>query len=223
MAISILICGEGPTDVGKENYTTHEWIDGPAIAFVRSASHVVLDITGIEHKRLFDLQKLQRTKSRGHAIKAERLAKYAEKKKYQVAICYIDCDSRDDKEFNSKAQAVRDGFANSGVRIKCIPMIPKAMIENWLLADEGAHAKVFQKAPSKPPLPSHPEEIWGKDNDPTSNHPKCFLRRVLKQYQKISEGYLYDLALHSKPETLKQKCPVSYSSFFNEMQKISDS
>jgi len=55
MAISILICGEGPTDVGKENYTTHEWIDGPAIAFVRSVSHVVLDITGIEHKRLFDL------------------------------------------------------------------------------------------------------------------------------------------------------------------------
>lgn len=50
MAIKVIVCGEGPTDVGKKDCDTSKWIPGPAIAYIKNASTKKLLIKGIEKK-----------------------------------------------------------------------------------------------------------------------------------------------------------------------------
>jgi len=99
-------------------------------------------------------------------------------------------------------------------------MIPKAMIESWLLADEKAFIKVFGKKPSHPPLPKKPESLWGKKEDPNSNYPKNVLKLIVSQFNNKPEDWRYALARNSNSKTLLLKCPESYGRFLCDMQKI---
>ncbi|MCD8479270.1 MAG: DUF4276 family protein [Candidatus Cloacimonetes bacterium] len=208
--------------MGKEDFVTHQWIEGPAIAFVKAASPVAISAKGIEHRALIRKLKLQKTKSKGHGVKAERLAKYASMRGYHAAICYIDCDSNIDKDHKAKISILTQGFTNSGVSIRCIPMVPMAMIENWLLADAQAYAVVFKQTPKSPALPSKPETIWGSKHDNLSNHPKRYFNRVIDQFQTKPDDYLNDLAYNSRPTALESKCPSSYSPFYKDIQSLKD-
>ena len=138
MAIKVIVCGEGPTDVGKMDCDTSKWIPGPAIAYIKNASTPKLQIDGIQKNKLPRIQKAKCKK--GHSVKAERLCRYAILKSYKVAICYVDCDNND---FETIYQDITFGFSFYSNQVIGIPMIPKAMIESWLLADEKAFIKVF--------------------------------------------------------------------------------
>ncbi|CAO81540.1 hypothetical protein [Candidatus Cloacimonas acidaminovorans] len=215
MAIKVIVCGEGPTDVGKKDCDTSEWIPGPAIAYIKNASTPKLQIDGIQKNKLPRIQKAKCKK--GHSVKAERLCRYAILKSYKVAICYVDCDNND---FETIYQDITFGFSFYSNQVIGIPMIPKAMIESWLLADEKAFIKVFGKKPSKPPLPKKPESLWGKKEDPNSNYPKNVLKLIVSQFNNKPEDWRYALARNSNSKTLLLKCPESYGRFLCDMQKI---
>ena len=215
MAIKVIVCGEGPTDVGKMDCDTSKWIPGPAIAYIKNASTKKLQIDGIQKNKLPRIQKAKCKK--GHSVKAERLCRYAILKSYKVAICYVDCDNND---FEAIYSDISCGFSFYSNQVIGIPMIPKAMIESWLLADEKAFIKVFGKKPSKPPLPKKPESLWGKKEDPNSNYPKNVLKRVVSQFNDKPEDWRYALARNSSSKTLSIKCPVSYGKFLCDMDKI---
>ncbi|HPV00639.1 MAG TPA: hypothetical protein PLR23_06680 [Candidatus Cloacimonas acidaminovorans] len=215
MAIKVIVCGEGPTDVGKKDCDTSEWIPGPAIAYIKNASTPKLQIDGIQKNKLPRIQKAKCKK--GHSVKAERLCRYAILKSYKVAICYVDCDNND---FETIYQDITFGFSFYSNQVIGIPMIPKAMIESWLLADEKAFIKVFGKKPSKPPLPKKPESLWGKKEDPNSNYPKKVLKLIVSQFNNKPEDWRYALARNSNSKTLLLKCPESYGRFLCDMQKI---
>ena len=140
MTIKVIVCGEGSTDVGKRDYETSQWIDGPAIAYIKNASTKKLQIDGIQKNKLPRIQKAKCKK--GHSVKAERLCRYAILKSYKVAICYVDCDNND---FEAIYSDISCGFSFYSNQVIGIPMIPKAMIESWLLADE----KAFSSATSQ--------------------------------------------------------------------------
>jgi len=215
MAIKVIVCGEGPTDVGKMDCDTSKWIPGPAIAYIKNASTPKLQIDGIQKNKLPRIQKAKCKK--GHSVKAERLCRYAILKSYKVAICYVDCDNND---FETIYQDITFGFSFYSNQVIGIPMIPKAMIESWLLADEKAFIKVFGKKPSKPPLPKKPESLWGKKEDPNSNYPKKVLKLIVSQFNNKPEDWRYALARNSNSKTLLLKCPISYGRFFYDMEKI---
>jgi hypothetical protein len=215
MAIKVIVCGEGPTDVGKMDCDTSKWIPGPAIAYIKNASTPKLQIDGIQKNKLPRIQKAKCKK--GHSVKAERLCRYAILKSYKVAICYVDCDNND---FETIYQDITFGFSFYSNQVIGIPMIPKAMIESWLLADEKAFIKVFGKKPSKPPLPKKPESLLGKKEDPNSNYPKNVLKLIVSQFNNKPEDWRYALARNSNSKTLLLKCPESYGRFLCDMQKI---
>jgi len=215
MAIKVIVCGEGPTDVGKMDCDTSKWIPGPAIAYIKNASTKKLQIDGIQKNKLPRIQKAKCKK--GHSVKAERLCRYAILKSYKVAICYVDCDNND---FEAIYSDISCGFSFYSNQVIGIPMIPKAMIESWLLADEKAFIKVFGKKPSKPPLPKKPESLWGKKEDPNSNYPKNVLKLIVSQFNNKPEDWRYALARNSNSKTLLLKCPESYGRFLCDMQKI---
>lgn len=220
MCYSVLICGEGPTDSGKRDYDNGIWIDGPAIAFFRKASGGESSVEGIEHSELKKAQKIQKTKSKGHGVKAERLAIYAARNNYDTARCYVDSDTTDEKEYNRIYRSVKDGIQNSNAPVQCIPMIPKSMIESWLLGDPEAYRTVFSSTPEDPPLPKKPEKVWGQKRDPESNYPKNVLARVLSQYDPPDPEWGYEIAFHSNPDTMKLRCNLSYSRFYADVQEM---
>lgn len=215
MTIKVIVCGEGSTDVGKREYNTSQWIDGPAIAYIKNASTIKLQIDGIEKNKLPKIQKVKWKK--GHSVKAEKLGRYAILHSYKVAICYVDCDNN---TFEKIYKDITEGFSDYKNKVIGIPMIPKAMIESWLMADENAYLKVFGKKPSKPHLPKEPESLWGKKEDPNSNYPKNVLKRIVSQFNREPEGWRYALARNSNSKTLLLKCPVSYGRFHCDMKKI---
>jgi hypothetical protein len=151
---------------------------------------------------------------KGHAVKAERLAKLARREGCQVAICYIDCDRND---FEVLYKDVCLGFDKSNTNIVGIPMLPKPMIESWLMGDSNAYLSVFGRLPSNPPLPIRPEELRGNKSDPTSNYAKNYLSRVLSQYPPHQEGWSFEIAQNSNPDTLCYTCPTSYGRFLQDV------
>ena len=215
MTIKVIVCGEGSTDVGKRDYETSQWIDGPAIAYIKNASTKKLQIDGIEKHKLPKIQKVKSLK--GHSVKAEKLCLYAILHHYMVAICYVDCDKN---PFEKIYKDITEGFSDYKNKVIGIPMIPKAMIESWLVADENAFLKVFGKKPPKPYRHIEPESLWGKKEDPNSNYPKNVLKRIISQFNDKPDDWRYALARNSSSKTLLQKCPVSYGRFLCDMKEI---
>jgi hypothetical protein len=98
-------------------------------------------------------------------------------------------------------------------------MVPIRMIESWLLGDEGSYEKYFGKKIHNPKLPKKPELIWGKDDDPNSDFPKCYLEKVLKQFNEESSREVFNnIAENIDIENLKKNCPISFAKFYDDFQ-----
>ena len=112
---------------------------------------------------------------------------------------------------------LKEKFSDYASKLSCLAIVPKEMIESWLLADEQAYVAAFGKKPEH--LPKNPEEIWGEKDKPDSNHPKRIMDRILGQYRKESTKYTYtEIAERCSIETLKIRCPKSFGRFYDDMQ-----
>jgi hypothetical protein len=99
----------------------------------------------------------------------------------------------------------------------CLAVVPKEMIESWLLSDENA----YPLAPDDPALPPNPEELWGQKSDPDSNHPYNYFVRVLTQFRLADNRDTYaEIAENTGIEVLKRRCPESFGQFYTDMQSF---
>src|SRR5690349_5097284 len=87
----IALCGEGPTDYGKLEFGAGNWIEGPLHDLIRNCCARSLDIRCIDKKEVLNIR-LQRTKAKGHGVKAHKLGICALKIGIKHAICYVDAD-----------------------------------------------------------------------------------------------------------------------------------
>ena len=118
------------------------------------------------------------------------------------------------RKIRSMHDEIDAGFAavSDAARVARVKGTPCRMIEAWVLGDAKA---VMSSATKKTTVPPNPEDLWGDDHDPNSNHPKCVLRRVIGK--EVSAELFEEIAMATRPETLRVTCPDSFDPFVKEV------
>jgi hypothetical protein len=94
------------------------------------------------------------------------------------------------------------------------------MTESWLLADIVAINSVGN-GNIHIDLSPDPETLWGDKDDPNSNYPKNYLRRILQQLGLEANRNTYaQIAEKADIEVLKRRCPESFGRFYTDMQSF---
>ena len=113
------------------------------------------------------------------------------------------------KDITSKFDKLKDKGFN------CLAIVPKEMIESWVMADRNA----YPWEPKKPPLPHKPEELWGKKD--SEKHPKKYLENVLEQFHQTPSANIFsELIKKSDLDILKARCPKSFGQFYVDLQSF---
>jgi hypothetical protein len=102
------------------------------------------------------------------ALVAARALRSAQIQQCDAVILLIDGDHKS----SERREEVERGLA--GAVVPTAGGIAKETVEAWLLADEGLF-------PFEVHRNRHPEDLWGRPNDGNGNHPKCVLKRALRQ------------------------------------------
>jgi len=119
-----------------------------------------------------------------------------------------------DGEYDVRYERITSEFKGpQGAGINCLAIVPKEMIESWVLADKNA----YPQEPKNPQLPTRPEELWGKKN--SDKHPKIYLKKVLEQFHQTPSAEIFsELIEKSTLEIIKERCPKSFGQFYNDVQ-----
>jgi hypothetical protein len=90
------------------------------------------------------------------------------------------------------------------------------MIEAWALGDREALAQLLEVDVSELDY-GNPEELWGNEHAPNSNHPKAVWRR-------LTDGMIAhaEVAAASDPEVLRDTCPESFAAFADDVAAAVD-
>lgn len=237
--ISLMITGEGPTDYGWQDFETKQWHEGSVARLVRSCatrSNLNVSFT-FAHKDQVQSQKLGRHLQglKGKAIPAKRFQMFMRSKKVAAGIFYCDADrdvcksnteAHAKERFNKVRQEIIDGTREDSAVGTVVPMVALRMIESWLLSDQKAFETMFGSQnvlKIKSDLPSKPEYIWGRKDDPQSNYPKNLFVRILKSLNSGNEPTRDDYAMvaeNTDIDILAQKCPVSFRTFVDDFEKL---
>lgn len=236
--LKILVYGEGPGDYGW--ISGGKWYPGSIIYLLQKCAkemEVQLEIGYVE-KRFIDgkdkvkLGRRSLGKVDGKGIPALRFSRYAMDNGYTRGIFYCDTDKssagsqKDEancrKHFEKVYSDVVQGLQPAGNEDwEGIPMISLKMVECWLLSDKKAYKKCFGLEPAKVNLPSKPELIWGEKNNPSSDYPKNYMKRVLGQYHEEPDRERYAaIAEETSIDTLKEKCPISFKQFYEDFSEF---
>jgi hypothetical protein len=127
-----------------------------------------------------------------------------------------------DGEYKHKYKTIKTEFkklTDSG--FNCLVIVPKEMIESWLLADVKALNSLDNISEGLLPINQspRPEGLWGPKEDPDSNYPKNYLTRALNKLGREADSATYEeIAQKCNIDTLKKRCPESFGQFYNDMQ-----
>jgi hypothetical protein len=94
--------------------------------------------------------------------------------------------------------------------------IPAWMLESWVLADLDAIETASSRKVARGAFSGRSEDLWGDENDPGSNHPKCVLGRVVEE--KLSAPFFADVATTISFKALSDQCRDSYPRFIEALQ-----
>lgn len=214
--IRILLCSEGVTDHGRDDYCDGEFVhcDGALQVLIKKlAPSKELSFSVKERS---DIKRFTLAPSPGRftpkdQIKAKKLAAIA---KIEDCLHIAYHRDEDNNGFEEMYTQVHSYFTVAeSVGIRCIAIVPQHMTESWLLSDAGA----FSKTPDNPALPNTPEETWGnKDSD---RHPKKYLKRVLSQFHLAPSADTYrDIAEDSCVEVVRTRCPKSFGRLCDDIK-----
>ncbi|MHB8418785.1 MAG: hypothetical protein ACYDCL_11965 [Myxococcales bacterium] len=93
--------------------------------------------------------------------------------------------------------------------------LPCRMIEAWVL---GSHCALQPFLPPGSEPPPRPEDLWGAEKDPTSDHPKRVLQRALGREPRMEE--FTDLGLAADPDEIAETCPESFRPFRESITRL---
>jgi len=105
--------------------------------------------------------------------------------------------------------------------ISTVRMVPMRMLESWLMADANA-IKIMTGVDPGPILKGkYLEGMWGKEENPVSDHPKCVMNRILKgsSFTAGRESFRC-LAEETDLKVLVKRCPESAKPFVDEAQAV---
>ncbi|GBU27236.1 hypothetical protein R84B8_00763 [Treponema sp. R8-4-B8] len=199
----IYLCCEGVTDYAAI----------PSL-MKKAAGNVEMDVHWIKKS---DLKRtiIHRKKNVSISVHRKRikaLALTAEKNNVHFIAYHNDAD----KKYSEIYSEIKSEF-DELKKFQCVAIVPKEMIESWLLSDESAYPAI----PETPKLPSKPEEIWGQKDDKNSNHPYNYFVKVLTQFKLSDNRDTYSLiAENTNIEVLKQRCPLSFGQFYADIRNF---
>src|SRR5512140_1160457 len=229
MTCRVFLVGEGPTDIG-DLVELPGYRQGEEGFLQPSLRHRV---AGTVELKFFDGRKLSRMEK---ALKREPNRELQTRKAAQALalasvlgadVLVFACDV--DKAHGTATAAERRrrlreirtsidaGFAYAreidadAERVLTVSAVPSRMIEAWALADREALAALLEV-----PVASldyrRPEELWGDEEDPASNHPKCVWHRVIERRHSHAE-----IAECCRPRVLERECPESFVPFARDV------
>jgi hypothetical protein len=182
----------------------------------------------IDAQRITSLGRFEEgRRPKGHADKAAKALRLAETQGYALLVFIKDVDrqpgaKKSDHERRAKLRAMHEqiehGFAavDGADHVLRVKGAPCRMIEAWALGDVDALDRVRARRGRKAVVPARPETLWGKEQDPASNHPKCVLARVLGE--NANALVFEELAREASEETLRHACPESFAPFADEVR-----
>lgn len=218
--IKILLCAEGVTDTGRSDLwhsggeQTEGWLQG----IIR---HLIDDVSfGVKHRRellLLPGKRRRKPLPKGHGAKALLAKIVGSNEGFDLVVFMVDADGTSKADWRAKRTEINSGFAEEkGIAARGVACVPKTTSESWLLSDPGAWRQCGLKDLRS--LPAHPEDRWGRRNDPGGNHPHQEFARLCRSAA-ISDSAetRVRLAEATSIATLKRKCPVSFGAFQSDL------
>jgi len=216
-----MLCAEGPQDAGIPRvwnakvggYVVEEgWLQPMVRKYSAEPKFEVR-----YRKDLTSLPRAKYKKLAGHGEKARLARLAAEADECDLLIFMVDADSNVRQDWKRILDDVGLGFAaypDGPPSVACVPM---AASECWLLADASCWSQLGLKDVSI--LPSRPESIWGKRDDPNGGHPHRFFYRVCG-VAGLADTPLtrVDLMERASLDEILAKCPISFSDFNNQIK-----
>ncbi len=151
--------------------------------------------------------------------RAHRAVVFADAEECDIVVLHTDADARMVKSkppanWNHRRKLLSAGVAAAGNdRPWAILAVPIATTEAWALADADC---VRRRGVDDPALAKSPETLWGAPHDPSSNHPKCVLERVLGGA--AGAATQAELAEAMDLPTAKRRCPRSLAPFLAALE-----
>jgi hypothetical protein len=234
-ACLVFLAGEGPSDIGSlSSAPPYREESG---GFIPS---ILRRIVGSDRPLRFSGAKLstipkERVKSglEGHARKAAQAVSMALAEGARAVVYIADVDktsgrAADATERKKRIDLLREeieaGFEvarsadEDAASLILIAATPCRMIEAWALGDTSAVAEVGGLSPQSL---ARPEELWGDEQDPSSNHPKRVLARLLGKSP--SRDDFAAIAEAADPERIRSSCPTTFEPFAQAVLKATES
>ncbi len=155
------------------------------------------------------------------AKRAFQAVTFADVEDCDLAVIHTDADEAASKKkkapanWTARREILRSGVDQAGPGAPPTALaVPVATTEAWALADPDVvrkHAVVKDAA-----LKKSPELLWGAPHDPTSNHPKCLLQRLLGK--PAGAAVQAELAAAMDLQVARKRCPRSLEPFLAEVE-----
>jgi hypothetical protein len=220
--MKILLCGEGPHDVGVIEWSIRPDKSGIQEGWLQPLLDKIVD--GISEYSVVQLIRLislpgksfEKERPKGHGLKAAIAKRRAIAEGCQMVVFMIDADSPDPKVWKAKRDDILSGFEFVPGDMKCIACVPMGTSESWLLASTEGWKRLGLDVSDQ--LPSHPEAIWGAPGDPTSNHPKQVFKRVC-EVAKLDDcrSTRVEIIKNARINEIVDRCPISFAVFVADL------
>lgn len=232
MRCKVLLVGEGPCDIGDlaKEHTYRKGREGFLQPLLRTMASGELELE-FEGRKLMHLPKHPLGKPRAgklQAANASRALALASDLDASALVLAFDADKtpgawakrierqRRLRELRKSAEAGFEHTRASDADAAAIPTvlaIPCRMIEAWALGDREALASLLEVSDEDLEY-GEPEALWGDEEDPDSDHPKCVWRRVTGERLEFDE-----IGAKVAPSTLAKTCPDSFPPFAEDVDR----
>lgn len=235
--LNIAIIGEGKNDVGVMGEKT--WQDGVIQAylerFLGEDFELIFTPLSVSKKETASIRTLKGGRYRKFHVKgvAKKLIRFIQKYRdtdFNLLIFFSDSDKTQgqkatEKEAVNKYKSIlkhlKEGkklLEDVMPTLHFIPMIPVRILECWILGDKDGF-EYSGCSPQNPVLPKSAELIWGDKENPESDYPKYYLKRILENggFPDNTETYR-TIVFNNNFENLCINCSISFPLFYNNME-----